>query len=33
MVTNDARCTNEIESSCAMAKAAFNKKGLFSSAK
>jgi hypothetical protein len=29
VVTNDARCTREIESRTVMAKAAFNKKILF----
>jgi hypothetical protein len=29
MITNDARCTREITSRIAMAKAAFNKKTLF----
>jgi hypothetical protein len=29
MVTNDARCTHEIKSRIVMAKAAFNKKTLF----
>jgi hypothetical protein len=29
MITNDARCTREIKSRIAMAKAAFNKKNLF----
>jgi hypothetical protein len=29
MITNDARCTREIKSRIAMAKAAFNKKTLF----
>jgi hypothetical protein len=29
MVTNDARCAREIKTSTAMAKAAFNKKALF----
>jgi hypothetical protein len=29
MVTNDARCTREIESMIAMAKASFNKKTIF----
>jgi hypothetical protein len=31
MITNDARCTREIKSRIAMAKAAFNKKTLFTS--
>jgi hypothetical protein len=31
MLTNDARCTSEIKSKIAMAKAAFNKKTLFTS--
>jgi hypothetical protein len=31
MITNDARCTREIKSRIAMAKAAFNKKNLFTS--
>jgi hypothetical protein len=31
MITNDARCTHEIKSRTAMAKAAFNKKTLFTS--
>jgi hypothetical protein len=30
-VTNDARCTREIKARIAMAKAAFNKKTLFTS--
>jgi hypothetical protein len=29
MITNDARCTREIKSKIAMAKAAFNKRTLF----
>jgi hypothetical protein len=29
MITNDARCTREIKSKIAMAKAAFNKKKTF----
>jgi hypothetical protein len=29
MITNDARCTREIKSRIAMAKAAFNKKKAF----
>jgi len=29
LITNDARCTHEIKSRIAMAKAAFNKKTLF----
>jgi hypothetical protein len=31
MITNDTRCTREIKSRIAMAKAAFNKKTLFTS--
>jgi hypothetical protein len=31
MITNDARCTVEMKSRIAMAKAAFNKKSLFTS--
>jgi hypothetical protein len=31
MIANDARCTREIKSRIAMAKAAFNKKTLFTS--
>ena len=31
IITNDARCTREIKSWMAMAKAAFNKKALFTS--
>ena len=31
MLTNDGRCTCEIKSRIAMAKAAFNKKAVFSS--
>jgi hypothetical protein len=31
MVTNDARCTREIKTRIAMAKAAFNKNNLFTS--
>jgi hypothetical protein len=31
MLPNDARCTREIKSRIAMAKAAFNKKALFTS--
>jgi hypothetical protein len=31
MITNDARCTREIKARIAMAKAAFNKKNLFTS--
>jgi hypothetical protein len=31
MITNDARCTREIKSRIAMAKAAFNKKIIFTS--
>jgi hypothetical protein len=31
MITNDARCTREIKSRIVMAKAAFNKKTLFTS--
>jgi hypothetical protein len=31
IVTNDARCASEIKSWMAMAKAAFNKKALFTS--
>jgi hypothetical protein len=31
MITNDARCTCEVKSRIAMAKAAFNKKTLFTS--
>jgi hypothetical protein len=31
MITNDARCTREIKYRIAMAKAAFNKKTLFTS--
>jgi hypothetical protein len=31
MITNDARCTREIESRIAMAKAAFNRKTVFTS--
>jgi hypothetical protein len=31
MITNDARCTCEIKARIAMAKAAFNKKNLFTS--
>jgi hypothetical protein len=31
LITNDARCTREIKSRIAMAKAAFNKKTLFTS--
>jgi hypothetical protein len=31
MITNDARCTREIKARIAMAKAAFNKKTLFTS--
>jgi hypothetical protein len=32
MITSDARCTREIKSRIAMAKAAFNKKKIFSPA-
>jgi hypothetical protein len=31
MITNDARCTREIKARTAMARAAFNKKTLFTS--
>jgi hypothetical protein len=31
MLTNDGRCTCEIKSTTAMAKAAFNKRALFTS--
>jgi hypothetical protein len=31
MTTNDARCIREIKSRIAMAKAAFNKKNIFTS--
>ena len=31
MITNDTRCTREIKSTIAMAKADFNKKNLFTS--
>jgi hypothetical protein len=31
MITNDARCTREIKARFAMAKAAFNKKTIFTS--
>jgi hypothetical protein len=33
MITNDARCTREIKSRIVMAKAAFNKKNLFTGLK
>jgi hypothetical protein len=32
MITNDARCTREIKSRIALAKAAFNKRRIFSPA-